>query len=131
MGKIVSFGGPPQGGGCNPSWEPDTIYVFAPPVLADGIPAHKPPLCKMQLLRFRHGLYLGYIEGKHVFMGEPVLDPRNLPNNMRECFFYVTPDTTGSKMLVETPPVEQPRQGPAWVYEILRNEEDNNGDLQP
>lgn len=118
--KTIVFGGPPQGGG-DPGWVPNTTYVFDPPVLADGIPAHSPRLCEVQLLRFSRGLYLGYIEGNHVFMGEPILDPRGLPEDKRKCFFYVTPDIIGSRMSVEAPPVP-PRERPAWVDEILRDE---------
>jgi hypothetical protein len=118
--RITVFGGPPSDGG-DPGWVPGTTYVFDPPVQADGIPKHQPRLCEVQPLRFNRGLYLGYTKGNHVFMGTPILDPRGLPQDKRECFFYVTPNFVGSRMSVETPP-EPPRKRPPWVDEVLRHE---------
>ena len=117
MGSIIVF----KGGGDDPGWVPDTYYVWDPPVSADGIPAHEPRLCEMQLLHFARGLYLGCVDGKHVFRGKPVNDPRNLPEGKRLCFFHVEPDYYGSKMRVDTPPPE-PRKRPPWVNQILKEE---------
>jgi len=115
MGVLV-FGGPPSGG--DPGWVPNTTYVFDPPVIADGIPNHEPRLCGVQSLRFNRGLYLGFLKGNHVFLGNPILDPRQLPTDKRECFFYVKPDIVGSRMSVETTP---PRR-PTWVNQLIRDE---------
>jgi hypothetical protein len=95
------FRDPPAQDG-DPGWLPNTTYVFKPPISADGIPNHSPRLCKVQVLNFNRGFYLGFIEGNHVFMGTPFLDPRQLPDDKRECFFYVTPANFGSRMKAET-----------------------------
>ncbi|MFA5022148.1 MAG: hypothetical protein WC508_03650 [Patescibacteria group bacterium] len=114
---IISVFGGSSSGGDGPGWVPNTTYVFSPPVLADGIPAHKPRQCEVQILEFARGSYVGYIKGNHVFLGMPINDPRQVPEDKRECFFYVKPSIIGSRMEVEAPP-----RRPGWMKEILEKE---------
>jgi len=58
---------------------PGTYYRFDPPVTATAIPTGGAKVTEPLEVQFETGWYLGFVEGKHVFQGKPINDPRIIP----------------------------------------------------
>lgn len=79
-------------------------YRFDPPVTATGFPTGERRVCLQRELQFNRGWYIGFVDGKHVFQGKPLNDPRTMMapqgyeshpdlaailEQLRECYFHV------------------------------------------
>ncbi|MBU2416344.1 hypothetical protein KKH86_03955 [Patescibacteria group bacterium] len=54
-------------------------YRFEPPVIGTAIPTGGPNTCALEECTFKRGLYIGFVDGNHVFQGKPVNDQRVIP----------------------------------------------------
>lgn len=69
--------------------DPGKYYTFNPPVEATAIPTGGPNAWAPRLMKFERGFYLGFKDESHVFQGEPIDCPDDIPHKLKESYFNV------------------------------------------